>query len=270
MPRSLGSVITMTDHPHDVLNQISTTTEAVANLRTLFAAEEPLDDVLHRVARTAVDATAHANAVSITVLGTEAPRTAAYTDPRILELDDRQYTSGRGPCLEAAQRREPVRVAMNVEPQRWPEFVDAARTRGVHASLSLPLLIDSVGKAPELVGSVNVYSYTATAFDPYDEELMMLFTTAASHAITNARRWQHTRTTLDQLERALSSRSDIDQAKGALRAVHGYTADDAFTALVEQSQNRNMKLRSVAREFLDTLAVPAPNDNDDHAEPPPR
>ena len=148
--------------------------------------------------------------------------------------------------------------------QRWPEFVEAARRRGVRASLSLPLIVESADTAPELVGSVNVYSYTATAFDPYDEHLMTLFTTAAGQAVSNARRWQLTRTTVDQLEQALTSRSDIDQAKGALRAVHGYTADDAFAALVEQSQHRNVKLHTIAREFLHTLDAPLPT----HPTPP--
>ena len=259
----------MIERPQDLLAQMSATSQAIASLRAVFTAEEPLDDVLARVAHTAVDATAHADAVSITVLGSEAPRTAACTDPDVLDLDDRQYTSGRGPCLEAAHRRRPVRVAMDAKPQRWPEFVEAARRRGVRASLSLPLIVESADTAPELVGSVNVYSYTATAFDPYDEHLMTLFTTAAGQAVSNARRWQLTRTTVDQLEQALTSRSDIDQAKGALRAVHGYTADDAFAALVEQSQHRNVKLHTIAREFLHTLDAPAahPPDTPNRAAP---
>ena len=258
----------MTERPQDLLAQMSATSQAIASLRSVFAAEEPLDDALDRVAHTAVDATTHADAVSITVLGSEGPRTAACTDSDVLDLDDHQYTSGRGPCLEAAHRRRPVRVAMNVEPQRWPEFVAAARRRGVRASLSLPLIVDSLDTAPELIGSVNVYSYTATAFDPYDEQLMTLFTAAAGQAVSNARRWQLTRITLDQLERALTSRSDIDQAKGALRAVHGYTADDAFAALVDESQHRNVKLHTIAREFLRNLdAPPAQSDTPNQAAP---
>ena len=42
----------------------------------------------------------------------------------------------------------------------------------------------------ELVGSLNIYSYTASAFDPFDEALMRLFSVTAGQAITNARRWQ--------------------------------------------------------------------------------
>ena len=98
----------MIERPQDLLVQISAKSQAIASLRAVFAAEEHLDDALNRVAHTAMDAITHADAVSITVLGSEAPRTAACTDPDVLDLDDRQYTSGRGPCLEAAHRRQPV------------------------------------------------------------------------------------------------------------------------------------------------------------------
>lgn len=61
--------------------------------------------------------------------------TGANTDERALELDHTQYASGRGPCLEAASRRTPVRAAIASERRRWPEFVDAAQLIGIHASL---------------------------------------------------------------------------------------------------------------------------------------
>ncbi len=253
----------------ELLARLSTTAEAIDSLRELFAAEEPLDTVLTRVARTAVDAIPDANAVSITVVAGDddaehMPRTAAHTDERLLRLDHAQYRSGRGPCLEAAERRVPVRVAMEVAVQRWPEFVAVARDEGVRASLSVPLLIDLADQVgQELVGSINVYGCKESAFDPFDEKLMSLFTQTASHAITNSRRWQQSRDTVTQLERALTSRAEIDQAKGVLRAVHGYTAKDAFNALLNESQRRNIKLRTIARELLDSLSTrsPAPPPN---------
>ena len=79
----------------------------------------------------------------------------------------------------------------------------------------------AVDNEQELVGSLNIYSQTASAFDPFDEELMRLYTVAAGQAISNSGRWQHSRETVTQLEQALISRSDIDMAKGALIALHG-------------------------------------------------
>ncbi|OBK73962.1 GAF domain-containing protein [Mycobacterium sp. 1274761.0] len=101
-----------------------------------------------------------------------------------------------------------------MDKQRWPEFVEVAREEDVRASLSVPLIVDSADPRQhgELVGSLNIYSRNVLAFDPFDEGLMRLYTVAASQAITLARRWQHSRETVIRLEKALTSRTEIDQA----------------------------------------------------------
>jgi GAF domain-containing protein len=239
------------------LARLATTAQAIDGLRDLFAAEEPLDDIAARVAVTAAAAIPCADAVSITVLTWPDARTAAWTDERALELDHQQYASGRGPCLYAALQRTPVRAVIGGERRRWPEFVDAAQQAGIRASLSVPLLVGGLDGEQELVGSLNIYSFTASAFDPFDEELMRLYTVAAGQAITNAGRWQHSRETVTQLEQALTSRTDIDMAKGALIAVHACDPNEAFARLVDESQRRNVKLRDVAVELLaDLQAAP--------------
>lgn len=242
----------------DELNRLSNTAGAVESLTEIFETkEEPLEEALTRVAHTAVGAVPDADAVSITVISEPHSRTAAYTDERVLRLDERQYTSGQGPCLEAARTRTPVRVCMGFDDDRWPEFVTASRGEGILATLSIPLIVGPLSPGAEeesLVGSLNVYSRNAAAFDPFDEVLMSLFATSASQAITNARRWQHSRETVAQLQAALSSRSTIDQAKGVLRAVHGCSADEAFAMLVQRSQHANVKLHVVAAELLDSVS----------------
>jgi GAF domain-containing protein len=244
----------MTDESVDPLVRLWTTSQAVESLRGIQGAEEPLDEVLARVAETAVQATLNADAVSITVLSPDGDaRTAAFTDEQMVAVDRQQYESGRGPCLDAARQRTPVRVVIDADEHRWPEFASAARTHGVRASLSVPLIVGDVGDGGELVGSLNVYSRTRSAFDSFDEGLMRLFTVAASMAITNARRWEQSRDTVSQLERALTSRSDIDQAKGVLRMLYDLDADQAFAMLVKRSQDRNVKLRTMATEILDAL-----------------
>src|SRR6478752_10244958 len=165
-------------------------------------------DLLAPLARLVTTAAAieDADAVSITVLSWPDARTAAATHEQALELDHQQYASSRGPCLEAAWQRAPVRAVIGEAHHRWPEFVEAAQRVGVRASLSVPLLIGGITEEQELVGSLNIYSHTATAFDPFDAELMRLYTVAAGQAISNAGRWQTSRETVTHLEKALLSR----------------------------------------------------------------
>jgi len=235
------------------LARLLSTSEAIEGLRDLFAAEEPLDDIAVRVAETAVAAVPHADAVSISVLSWPDPRTAAATHELARELDREQYASGRGPCLETAWHCTPERVVIEESHRRWPEFAGAAERLGVRASLSVPLVVVGLNDEQELVGSLNLYSHTAAAFDPFDAELMRLYSVSASQAIGNASRWQTSRETVTQLETALLSRSDIDMAKGALIALHGGGPGDAFARLVAESQRRNIKVRDIAVELLDQL-----------------
>jgi hypothetical protein len=66
---------------------------------------------------------------------------------------------------------------------------------------------------------------------------------------------------------ATSSREVIDQAKGALMALYGVTADEAFEALVQRSQRVNVKVRELARLLVRRLGDPArraPADGEHH------
>ncbi|MDJ0420014.1 ANTAR domain-containing protein [Rhodococcus opacus] len=96
------------------------------------------------------------------------------------------------------------------------------------------------------------------AFDPFDEQLMRLLTTAASAAISNSRRWHSAVGKVGQLEAALISRAGIDQAKGMLMAVHDIPAEEAFSRLVEISQRTGTELHCVAQTLIASLAEPSP------------
>jgi GAF domain-containing protein len=235
--------------------RVDATTQALNDLRDIFEAEEPLGVVLERVATGAALVIPQASAVTITVLiGDGPPQTLAWTDPRYLDIDARQYAADRGPCLDAARTHHPVRADVARHSDRWPEFSEAARLAGVRAYLSAPLVAQKSDTATEWVGSINTYSGLETAFDPFDEALMVLFTTEATQAIGNAHRWQRSREETRNLRLALDSRAVIDQAKGVLMAIHRCGAEEAFNRLVDQSQRRNVKVRQVAVELLDYIA----------------
>lgn len=57
-------------------------------------------------------------------------------------------------------------------------------------------------------------------------------------------------TVSDELERALASRTTIDQAIGVLMAEQRCTADEAFDLLRSHSQNSNRKVRDLAADLI--------------------
>lgn len=51
-----------------------------------------------------------------------------------------------------------------------------------------------------------------------------------------------------------ASRAEIEQAKGVLMMIYGIAADRAFDVLVWRSQETNMKVRELARQFMTDVA----------------
>jgi len=249
----------------DASERLAIATDALADLRGIFAGEEPLKAALDRVATGAAGVIPDADAVTVTVLTDDGPDSVAWTDETYLALDAAQYGAGRGPCLESASSYRPVRAATSARLEQWPEFCEAAEQAGIKACLAVPRLLEATAPEPEvpaqraveLVGALNLYSHSSNAYDPFDEALMRLFSAEATLAISNARRWQSLRDHVRNLETALISRAEIDQAKGVLMAVHQYSAEEAFATLVEQSQHRNVKVRRVAQELLDSIRKPS-------------
>ncbi|HEX7308537.1 GAF and ANTAR domain-containing protein [Lentzea sp.] len=257
--RGMHDSTTAPERPHgderpDPLTRLDDATDALAVLRDAFSRTESLDAALQRLADTAARVIPDADGVSISIVIPGRPRTVAATDRSLVRIDEEQHEAGRGPGLESAFTLKPVRAAVGERSEEWPEFERAASETGVRAYLSVPLVLPASGPTDaQHVGTLTVHSRTAAAFDPYDEGLVLLFTTAASATITNARRWQRSHAQAQHLEQALHSRATIEQAKGVLMAVHSCSADAAFTMLVERSQNENVKLRDVAGTLIESL-----------------
>ncbi|MDT7803469.1 MAG: hypothetical protein QOI78_6902 [Actinomycetota bacterium] len=229
----------------DAARRVDEVTTALDQLAGTFEEEEELSLVLQRVCRQVVHAVPDAELASITLLRDGAPYTAAATGDRAHRIDQAQYEAGQGPCLEAARTGELQRVEVTEAAQRWPEFTAAAGESAVLGYLSTPLFIDC-----EYHGSLNLYDTGGNSFGALDAALLELYTTAAEAALRSARRRRTARETTTQLTAALTSRAVIDQAKGILMALHRVSADDAFELLVKASQERNVKLREVARQLV--------------------
>ncbi len=71
--------------------------------------------------------------------------------------------------------------------------------------------------------------------------------------LTDWRRVGNAADVRDGIDAATEHRSEIEQAKGALMAARGISADEAFAALAKQSQDENVKLRELAARIVREL-----------------
>jgi GAF domain-containing protein len=218
---------------------------ALAELTQTLVDSEPLERLLRRVAELAVAVVPSRTHAGVTLLEGGQAVTAACTDPLVLVLDQRQYETGDGPCLDAVRSGTINRTSTADSSLRWPQLTQWAREEGVHSLLAAPLV---AGGLP--VGALNLYGTRPDAFAAVDDELVLLFTAQASVALTNARLYRRATALNAQLAEAMASRAVIEQAKGVLVGTRGLTPDEAFLELRDLSQHRNQKLREVALEVV--------------------
>jgi 3-hydroxyacyl-CoA dehydrogenase len=95
-------------------------------------------------------------------------------------------------------------------------------------------------------GVVNVYSGRPAAFGPVGRRIAELAAAAVTGILQTVAEREAMQQLATNLERALTSRAVIDQAKGVIMARLGVSAEDAFARLVKLSSRLNVKVRDLA------------------------
>jgi GAF domain-containing protein len=231
--------------------------QALRALSQFLVSERSMGETLLRVSEITTDAVPVAEMAGITMLGDDGrPTTAVFTDPEAPEIDEAQYASGAGPCLDAWRLRRVVRIEdMKDAGPRYPAFAAAAKTHGIESVLSLPLMAGGAG-----LGALNLYSRTAGGFTADDESLGMELASAAAIVLANASAYWQASILSEQLGQAMRSRAVIEQAKGVLMAQSPTLGpDEAFDVLRRASQRENVKLREIAQRIVDRKPAPLGN-----------
>jgi len=219
--------------------------DGLVALSHFFVGDGSFQETLQRVAELA-RISLGADMTGVTMLVEGRARTSVFTDPMAPQIDEAQYGSGRGPCLQAFRDGQVNRIASTPVDERWPEFAEAAQFAGILSTMSLPMLVKD-----EPVGALNCYARRIDAFD--SDALVTLgsmFASQAAIVIGNAQAYWEARELSMHLDEAMASRAVIEQAKGILMAPGGRNAEEAFGILVRASQRQNRKLREVASELV--------------------
>ncbi|MGH9266883.1 MAG: GAF and ANTAR domain-containing protein [Acidimicrobiales bacterium] len=228
----------MADYPDELWR-------SVADLSGLLLTEENPETTLRRVSDLAVRSIASCDAVGVTLFVGGRATTRAATGGLVYEVDHYQYDVGEGPCLQSLVDEQVIGVEDTAQEARWPQFCQHAAERGVHSSLSFPLMVRG-----QALGALNLYAHQPRAFSPTDRETGSMFAAQAAVALANADTYAASVRLATELREALDSRAVIDQAMGILIGQNGYNQDLAFDTLRVTSQSQNRKLRHVAEEIV--------------------
>jgi hypothetical protein len=216
------------------------------------AAEARLNRLVNAVLESAVEVLGF-DAATITARHGSDVATVGATDQRLIALDDAQYETGQGPCMEVLERRDPLFVPdVAAGADRWEHFARTAADLGVRSTLSVHLPVDSEG----LTASLNLYSKRHLEQTAEQLRNATAFAEQLGAALLTVDAYRSTAKLAGDLAEAMRSRAVIEQAKGILMADQRIDADAAFEQLARVSQHTNVKLRDVARRIVEERTRP--------------
>jgi GAF domain-containing protein len=222
---------------------------AIEELGKILLGEQPLADIFEKVTRLAQAVVPGADHASLTLVENDQAHTPAFTGEVALRLDERQYETGFGPCLDAAASGRTISILDTSNEGTYPGFAAQARSLGVRRVMSVALPVPQ-----RTLGAINMYGMGETPFDQVGTEAARGFASHAAVALANAALYENTARFAEQMQQALKSRAVIDQAKGILMRDNHITADEAFAMLTQASNRSNRKLREIAQTIVETTA----------------
>ncbi len=228
--------------------------QGLAELQGLLLSTSSLDEFLNYLVVLAVRTLDAVGAAGVTLQPDRRPRTVASSDEVATRVDEVQYHHEEGPCLEALATDTVVDIPDLSAETRFRKFTANALALGVRSVLSLPL----AGPDAHTVGALTLYSFYPRAYQQATCEQAQTFAGNAAGAIAVALRMANQAELTDNLRTALDSRTVIDQALGILMAQQRCGAEEAFAILRSASQHRNVKLRQVAAEVVESVAGEPP------------
>jgi GAF domain-containing protein len=220
-------------------------TEALERLAMVIQDRRTLGAALAGIAEAAVLSVPGCDAASIALSIEGRPATAAATARVALELDLVQYDSAEGPCLTTFHTIEAVRLDIVESGETFPHFSRAARDRGILGVLSVPSTWGS-----EVVATLNLYSRRGP-FDGTAVSVARVLAAQAAIAVSRSPEYALARATVEQAQRDLDDRADIDVASGLLMATQGCTSEQAEGLLRQAADQEAQTILQIAHRILD-------------------
>jgi GAF domain-containing protein len=222
-------------------------TDALLRLALALLHDATLKADLERLTRVTCRVIANCSGASVSMLVEGEPTTVAVTDRVSLELDVAQYEGGDGPCITALGG-DVVRIGYIPGDDRFPHFARGAADRRVLSVLSTPAIDHGT-----VVGSLNVYSHEADAFDDQDGTTALIMAAEVAQALVKSSVLSSARSIRQQLQEAHDEASLVAQAQGVVMAMQDCSATQAQELIRNAAHSNAEPIISTAERILSSL-----------------
>jgi transcriptional regulator with GAF, ATPase, and Fis domain len=165
---------------------------------------------------------------------------ASSEHARLLEVT--QLKGDEGPCVDCYRTGKPIAVPdLDDVVLRWPLFVAAAQSVGFASVHALPMRLGS-----NVLGALGLFGTTAGALNDDDLSLGQALADVASVALVQDTSAADKAVINEHLQRALTSRVIIEQAKGVIAQQGQLEMGVAFEVLRRYARNNDLRVTNVA------------------------
>lgn len=219
--------------------------DALHQLADVLQRHETLGAALASIAEAATTSVPRCDAATIAISIEGRPVTAAITARVALELDMVQYDTHDGPCLTAFRTMAALRLDIAEGGDAFPHFARAAQERGIQGVLSVPALWGD-----DVVGTMNFYSRVGP-FDETAEAVATVLTAQVAIAISRSPEFAAARTVVEQGQRDLEDRAQVQMASGLLMVNEACTAEQAERLLRSAAIQDEKTVLEIAQRIID-------------------
>jgi GAF domain-containing protein len=221
--------------------------EALESLSRILVDADELRDTLEQLLEVAAVATPEVTALTITAVGEDGDlHSAASTEPRAQEVDEREFAIDQGPCIDAlASGQEQLSTDTSTE-ERWPGFVEVARAAGFGSVAGLPL------RSPEgtVIGALNVFGDARDGISEASLAVLRRVCGPAAAVLANARAYRRSSALGERLSATLEERAVVNRAVGVVVGRHGGDPDAILARLRARAEHDGLELHALAERVL--------------------
>lgn len=164
---------------------------------------------------------------------------------RLLELYELQ--NNEGPCLDCYRSGRPVaRDDLSAMRTSWPAFTEQLQGLGFHSAQALPMRLRE-----ETLGALNLFRAEPGLLSEADLRVGQAMADVATVSLIHERTIAASELLATQLQTALTSRVQLEQAKGVLAERVGLRMDEAFEVMRSYARGHNRKLTDVAGQIIE-------------------
>lgn len=237
------------------MDTTNTAPSAAESLHMLLASNQEIAAFINEVAKlAAAEVIGEPDAICGILLSRKKRLTVVgHSNPTAKKLDEIQAGFDEGPCLQS-QWDETVIVTPDVRDEtRWPDYMVTVRASDIRSILAVPLSLGDTATA-----AMNFYAHEPHAFGTEDIDHALQFASLTSLAITVALRIASAAEAAKDRQHAMESRTAIDVAVGIIMAQQHCTQQEAFDMLSQVSSLRNIKVRDLARDLVESVGKTPP------------